>query len=352
MKKRVLVTGGAGFIGVNLCDRLLGGGHEVTVLDDLSRPGAADNLTWLQSRHRARLRAVVADVRDVGAVRAALDGVEHVFHFAAQVAVTTSLERPDEDFAVNLGGTLNVLERIRERPSPPTILFTSTNKVYGDLSDIALTARSERYEPVEPHIRAHGISERRSLDCVSPYGCSKGGADQYVLDYARSFGVPAVVFRMSCIYGPHQHGNEDQGWVAHFVKRALAPAPITLYGDGRQVRDLLFVEDLIDAMLAAVDRVGQLSGSAFNMGGGPANAVSLLDVLGAIGRFMDRPPEIRWGPWRLGDQRWYVSDTTAFARMTGWSPSVDVATGVNRLCAWRQRQESVEAGTMSPMARR
>jgi CDP-paratose 2-epimerase len=346
------VTGGAGFIGTNLCDRLLSRGQEVTVLDDLSRSGAADNLNWLQSRHHTRLRAVVADVRDEAAVRESLEGVGNVFHFAAQVAVTTSLERPAEDFGVNLGGTLNVLERIRERPSPPTILFTSTNKVYGDLADLALTAESGRYEPVEQQVKARGVSEQRSLACVSPYGCSKGGADQYVLDYARSFGVRAVVFRMSCIYGPHQHGNEDQGWVAHFIKRALARSPITLYGDGRQVRDLLFVDDLVDAMLVAVDGLGHLSGSAFNMGGGPANAVSLLDVLEIIGEFIGAQPDVRRATWRLGDQRWYVSDTSAFRQRTGWAPSVDVASGVRQLCAWLQCQESTEVSAMSPAAGR
>src|SRR5207253_7529529 len=206
-------------------------------------------------------------------VRRAIAHADRVFHFAAQVAVTTSIDDPVRDFTVNLNGTLRVLEELRRRTSPPPLLFTSTNKVYGGLPDVALRATSARYEPVDADLRAHGIGEDRALAFCSPYGCSKGGADQYVLDYATTFDLPTVVFRMSCIYGPHQCGNEDQGWVAHFLMQALDGAPITIYGDGRQVRDILYVDDLLNAMQTAMDEVDALAGQAFNMGGGPDNTV-------------------------------------------------------------------------------
>ena len=333
---RALITGGAGFVGTNVADRLLRDGHEVVVLDNLSRIGVGDNLRWLRDHHSERLRVVRGDVLDVTSVRDALNGVDQVFHFAAQVAVTTSVDDPRHDFAVNLAGTLNLLEEIRRLPTPPAVLFTSTNKVYGGLEDVAIENLGGRYEPGDEHYREHGIGEDRPLDFCSPYGCSKGGADQYVLDYAKSYGLRTVVFRMSCIYGQHQQGNEDQGWVAHFVKQALAGEPITLYGDGRQVRDVLYVDDLVEAMLTAMSRIDELKGRAFNIGGGPDNTVSLLELLDLIGALCGRAPEVDFGDWRIGDQRWYVSDTRTFQDATGWSTEVDVHEGVQRLFLWLQ----------------
>src|SRR5579885_3112017 len=245
-----LITGGAGFIGTNLADRLLSQGAPVLVLDDTSRAGVARNLSWLRMRHHGRLQVEIADIRDPAAVRRAVDRADRIFHFAAQVAVTTSLVDPLRDFEINVRGTLNVLEAARAKQRPTPLLFTSTNKVYGALPDVDLVRQGRRYVPADPQL-AGGIDERRPLDFHSPYGCSKGAADQYVLDYARCFGLPAVVFRMSCIYGPHQFGNEDQGWVAHFLIRALRGEPITIYGNGMQVRDILFVDDLVDAFLLA-----------------------------------------------------------------------------------------------------
>jgi CDP-paratose 2-epimerase len=332
--KPVLITGGAGFIGTNLADRLLRDGQPVLVFDSLARPGVEQNLRWLRDTHPDGLRVEVADVRDADAVRRAVGQASQVFHFAAQVAVTTSLVDPVDDFEVNARGTLNVLEAIRAQPEPPPMVFTSTNKVYGALDDIGLRRRNRRYEPVDPEVLRRGVSEARPLDFHSPYGCSKGCADQYVVDYARSFGLPTMVFRMSCIYGPHQHGTEDQGWVAHFVIRALEGRPITIYGDGRQVRDVLFVEDLVDAMLLAQQRMPTESGQAFNIGGGPANAVSLLELIQTIGDGLDRPPEVTYDAWRVGDQRYYVTDTAKFTRATGWRPRVSVQEGVERLTAW------------------
>jgi CDP-paratose 2-epimerase len=283
-------------------------------------------------------------MRDADAVRAAAAGADAVFHLAAQVAVTTSLDDPLDDFAVNLGGTVTLLEALRGRDVP--FLFTSTNKVYGSLPDVALEQVHGHWLPEDRGLREAGISEARPLSFCTPYGCSKGGADQYVLDYAHTFGLPAVVFRMSCIYGPHQRGNEDQGWVAHFLLRALAGEPVTIFGDGCQVRDILFASDLVDALTLAHDAAGALAGRAFNIGGGPDNAISLHDLLDEIETLEGGdPPEIRLADERPGDQRWYVSDTSAFRDATGWAPQVSADSGIEQLHGWlsadREREEAL-----------
>jgi CDP-paratose 2-epimerase len=329
-----LITGGAGFIGSNLAHRLLGAGRRVRVFDNLSRPGVEQNLQWLRDNHGERLDVVVADVRDAAALNHAVAGVGQVFHFAAQVAVTTSLVDPQEDFAVNAQGTLNLLEAVRARANPPALLMTSTNKVYGGLEDLKVVAQGQRYQPLDPAVQARGVSESRPLDFHSPYGCSKGTADQYVLDYARSYGLRTVVFRMSCIFGPRQFGTEDQGWVAHFMLRALRGEPVCLYGDGKQVRDILFIDDLVDAFLLAEQQGARLSGRAFNMGGGPANTISLLDLLDRIEALHGERPETDFEDWRTGDQRYYVSDTRAFEQATGWQRRVGAEEGIARLYRW------------------
>jgi CDP-paratose 2-epimerase len=331
---RALVTGGAGFIGTNLADRLLCEGQRVRIVDNLSRPGVERNLAWLRERHGERLEVLRGDLRDRGVAAEAVRGIESVFHLAAQVAVTTSLEQPMLDFDVNLIGTINLLEAARVQAGPPAFLFTSTNKVYGGLEDVELHAAAAHYEPIADAIRRAGISEDRPLDFCTPYGCSKGAADQYVLDYAKSFGMKTAVLRMSCIYGPHQCGNEDQGWVAHFAISALEGEPITLYGDGHQVRDILFVEDLVEAFLLARESIDRIGGRAYNMGGGPENAVSLLEVIERIGELNGGAPETSFGPWRQGDQRYYVSDTRRFQQDTGWRPRVGAAEGIERLYGW------------------
>ncbi|HEX6533331.1 MAG TPA: NAD-dependent epimerase/dehydratase family protein [Gemmatimonadaceae bacterium] len=331
----VLITGGAGFIGCNLAHRLLSDGRPVLLLDNLSRPGVERNLRWLRETHgRNRVGAEVADVRDAEAVRAAVARASEVYHFAAQVAVTTSLTDPRADFNVNARGTLTVLEAIRAAADPPPLVFTSTNKVYGALDDVRLVRRGGRYEPRDGELRRHGVDERRPLDFHSPYGCSKGAADQYVLDYARSFGLRTIVFRMSCIYGPHQFGTEDQGWVAHFLIRAIEGRPIVLYGDGMQVRDILYVDDLVDALLLAQRHMDGLAGTAFNIGGGPENTVSLLELLDEIGELRGERPETALQGWRTGDQRYYVSDTRRFREATGWRPRVHAREGIARLHEW------------------
>ncbi|HWE48314.1 MAG TPA: NAD-dependent epimerase/dehydratase family protein [Bryobacteraceae bacterium] len=341
-RRHTLITGGAGFIGVNLAHRLLSGGTPVIIYDDLSRPGVERNLAWLREEHGELLRVEVADVRDREALQGVVRSAERVFHFAAQVAVTTSLNDPVQDFEINVGGTLNLLEAIRGMENPPPLLFTSTNKVYGALDGLALEKSGTRYQPLDAALRA-GVGEEQPLDFHSPYGCSKGAADQYVLDYARTFGMSAVVFRMSCIYGPHQMGTEDQGWVAHFLIRALGGKPIVLYGDGKQVRDLLYVDDLVDAFVLALTNIHTLSGQAFNIGGGLGNTLSLLELLDIIGTVHGSRPEVRMESWRCADQRYYVSDTRRFKAATGWSPKVNARQGIERLYQWLAGTRSLTA---------
>jgi CDP-paratose 2-epimerase len=332
-----LITGGAGFIGTNLAARLLLAGREVRIFDNLSRAGVDVNARWLIDTFGNRVELRVGDVRDRRALGLAVSGVCEVYHFAAQVAVTSSLAEPMHDFEINAGGTLNLLEALRALDEPPPLVFTSTNKVYGSLDDVPLVPERTRYVPAHAGTRAHGISERREMAFHSPYGCSKGAADQYVLDYARTFDLPAVVFRMSCIYGPHQCGTEDQGWVAHFLMRALADAPVTIYGDGFQVRDILFVEDLVDALILAQMGMPALAGHPYNIGGGPERTTSLVELVEQIDRLLGRSPAVAFDAWREADQRYYVSDTHAFSEATGWSPTVSVEQGVKTLLAWLQR---------------
>jgi CDP-paratose 2-epimerase len=338
VEKPTLVTGGAGFVGTNVADRLLRGGHRVRILDNLSRAGVERNLQWLEAEHGDLLEVEVGDVCEPETLRAATRGVGSVFHFAAQVAVTTSLEEPLGDARVNLDGTLRLLEAARERRLP--LIFTSTNKVYGSLDDVRVEEAGSRWQPVDAGLRAGGVAEDRPLSFCTPYGCSKGAADQYVLDYAASFGVPTAVFRMSCIYGPHQFGNEDQGWLAHFLISALDGDPITIYGDGKQVRDVLFVDDLVTALLLARERIADSAGKAFNIGGGPQNTVSLRELIDLIEELAGDRPSLAMEGWRQGDQRWYVSDTRRFGELTGWAPQTSPREGVAALYGWLVRERA------------
>lgn len=349
-ERPILITGGAGFVGTNLARRLAAEGARVLVYDNLSRPGVEQNLAWLKAEHGTRVEAIIADVRDEAALRAAVQGARAVFHFAAQVAVTTSMLDPMEDYAVNAGGTLNLLEALRACAVPPPLVFTSTNKVYGPIDDIPLETDRTRYELSQRSRSARAIDEHRPLDFHTPYGCSKGAADQYVLDYARSYALPSVVFRMSCIYGPHQFGTEDQGWVAHFLMRAIAGESITIFGDGRQVRDILYIEDLVDALLLAERRMAYLRGQAFNIGGGYDNSTSLVELVARIPSCEGKRPDVIHADWRPGDQRYYVSDYGKFARATGWRPTVSAAEGIERLYNWlvRNRPPGVSKRHLTP----
>ena len=339
----ILVTGGAGFIGCNIADRLASDGHEVVVYDVLARAGVEANLDWLKARHPGRVSAVIADVRDVSSLDAVVQDVGAVFHMAAQVAVTTSLADPISDFEVNVHATVGLLESVRRTGRKVPVIFASTNKVYGDLGDLEMRRDGDAYLPVDPVVKRYGVSEQRPLDFHTPYGCSKGAADQYVLDYARSYGVPTAVLRMSCIYGPRQMGTEDQGWVAHFLISALEGRPISIYGDGRQVRDILHVRDAVNAYMAVWSRIEAVSGRAFNLGGGPANAVSLRQLLTHIDTLAGRPVQLVYADWREGDQRYFVADTRLASAELALRPPVDWRTGVAELAAWLARGLRLDA---------
>lgn len=343
-KKPILITGGCGFIGSNLADSLLSSGEEVILLDNLSRRGVERNLTWLQERHGSRVHPVIADVRQAGCADDLARDAGAIFHLAAQTAVTTSMDAPLEDFEVNARGTLNILESVRRSRRQVPVVFSSTNKVYGNLADVELVSTEDRYAPSDESLRVRGIGEARPLDFCTPYGCSKGVADQYVLDYCHSFGIPSAVLRMSCIYGPRQFGTEDQGWVAHFLIRALEGRAITIFGDGRQVRDILHVRDAVAAYRAVLDRIGTAAGRAFNLGGGPANAVSLQMVLREMARILGRPAQIERSDWRPGDQLYFVADTRRLHEELGWQATISWREGLRDLAAWLRQERFGEDG--------
>lgn len=333
----IAIIGGSGFIGSNLADNLLSDGEPVLVIDNLSRPGVEQNLEWLTRKHGRRLTVETIDVRDANALAPVLMGSKAIFHLAAQTAVTTSLVQPGEDFDINLRGTFNVLEAARLSGEHIPVIFASTNKVYGSLPDIAVREEGDRYVPCDSDIHANGIDETRGLDFCTPYGCSKGAADQYVLDYAKSYGMPTAVLRMSCIYGPRQFGTEDQGWVAHFLLSALSGWPITIYGDGRQVRDILHVSDAVAAYRVVLDRIETTSGQAYNLGGGPENALSLRMLLSEISSLAGRNLSIRHDGERTGDQPFFVADTRKIKTALGWKAHVAWREGIRDLADWLQR---------------
>jgi len=328
---KVLITGGAGFIGCNAAQRFLQLGDSVTVLDDLSRAGSESNLEWL--RMQAQFDFVRASVCDAALIREIFrtGQFEVAIHLAAQVAVTTSVSEPRRDFEINALGTLNVLEAIRE-VSPRTILLNaSTNKVYGKLPAMVVAEEATRYVlPQTPM----GVDEKQALDFHSPYGCSKGAADQYVIDYARIYGLRTVNFRQSCIYGTRQFGVEDQGWVAWFTIAHHLCRPVTIYGTGKQVRDILFVDDLIDCYLAAIESIDTLAGQSFNIGGGPGNTLSLLELIELLGAHSGKPVQYAFDEWRPGDQPAYVSDIRRAGELFGWRPRISVGEGIERLHHW------------------
>jgi len=327
-----LVTGGAGFIGANAADRLLAAGSRVVILDNLSRPGVARNLDWLVERHgQGSFRLIRGDVASTDLVAAAARDVDVILHLAGQVAVTTSIEAPMQDFASNAAGTLSVLEGARLAPSPPIVLYASTNKVYGTLDDVALVRDGARYRFAE----IEGIDESRPLDPISPYGCSKCAGDLYTRDYHRIYGLRTVVFRQSCIYGPRQLGIEDQGWLAWLVLAALTGREIRIFGDGCQVRDVLWIDDLLDAYELAAQQADRVAGQVYNLGGGPGSTLSVWSELQPmLEQALGRPVPARFEPWRPGDQRVFIADISKAQRELGWSPKVSVAGGIDRLMRW------------------
>lgn len=329
--KSMLITGGSGFIGVNAASYFAERGWRITVLDNLSRRGTEDNLNWL--REKSEVDFIRADIRDFSSIENALKKVQPdvILHLAAQVAVTTSVTDPREDFEINALGTFNVLEGMRAACPGAFLITASTNKVYGKMEDVPVVERNGRYEYRD---LISGCSENQQLDFHSPYGCSKGVADQYTIDYSRIYGLRTTVFRQSCIYGTRQFGIEDQGWVAWFTIAHVLNKPITIYGDGKQIRDVLHVNDLCRAYEAAIENAAKATGQAFNIGGGPKNTLSLLELLAFLKEFLGKQSALTWDKWRPGDQPVFVCDLTKAKTMLGWSPAINVQSGVTDLSAW------------------
>lgn len=344
--RSVLIFGGSGFIGSNWAQALLERTEaKVHVFDNLSRPGSRHNLEFLQKTagRSGRLQITIGDVRDVTMVQRAVRHATEIYNFAAQVAVTTSVVEPRLDFEVNLGGTFNILDAARRADTQPFLLFTSTNKVYGRLADDPVQ-QGKRYVSAA----SYGTSEEQPLDFHSPYGCSKGAADQYVRDFSRIYGLPSVVFRMSCIAGPRQFGNEDQGWVSHFLYSALLGNTVTLYGSGLQVRDVLYVGDLLHAFEAAREHIDVTRGQIYNVGGGPQNTLSLLELIDMVKEMTGVRLEYDTDGARPGDQPVYVSDYSKFARHTGWQPKCGVAEVVEKIYAWFRSNRELFAQERMP----
>jgi CDP-paratose 2-epimerase len=333
--QHIFITGGAGFIGCNSADHFLRRGQSVTIYDNLSRKGGRSNLAWLHAEHGGdRLRVIEADIRDYDRLAAAVaqtaPGI--VLHLAGQVAVTSSVVDPREDFEINALGTFNVLEAVRHGAPGAAVLYASTNKVYGGMEEVGIVQRGQRYEYAD---YPGGIPESFPLDFHSPYGCSKGAGDQYTRDYARIYGLRTLVLRQSCIYGQRQFGVEDQGWVAHFVIATVLGRPIAIYGDGMQVRDILHVSDLVAAYQLGIDRIDEMSGEVFNLGGGPANTLAIWTEFGPLlEKLAGRPVPVNNGPWRPGDQRVFVADIQRAEELLGWRPRVSPAEGIARLYEW------------------
>jgi CDP-paratose 2-epimerase len=334
MGHHYLVTGGAGFIGSNYVDRLLTRGDCVTVFDNLARGGAARNLDWLTQRHghSKNFTFIKGDVRDFVALQAAAQSASVIVHLAAQVAVTCSVQNPREDLEINALGTLNVLEAARLSGQRPIVVYASTNKVYGGLKHHQVIEGELRYTLAN---LPTGVSESHELDFHSPYGCSKGAADQYVHDYARIYDIPTVVLRQSCIYGPRQFGMEDQGWVAWFMIQAALGRPITVFGDGKQVRDLLHIDDLMDVFDIVIRETSRSAGEVFNVGGGPKNSLSVwAELQPLLASLNGKKIDAKFGEWRAGDQRVFISDISKLERIFGWKPTVSPQQGIERLHAW------------------
>ncbi|MFH0732495.1 MAG: GDP-mannose 4,6-dehydratase [Candidatus Omnitrophota bacterium] len=336
---KVLITGGAGFIGCNIANHHIKQGDGVIVIDNLSRPGSEKNLKWLKQQGRPEfIKQDIVNYKGLKGAIAAHKKLDIIYHMAAQVAVTTSVSEPREDFEINAIGTFNLLEVVRELKINPVIIYASTNKVYGEMTDLRIMERDGRYQYAD---LKNGIPETRQLDFHSPYGCSKGSADQYMVDYARIYGLNTVTMRQSCIYGPRQMGHEDQGWVAHFAICAALNRPLTIYGDGKQVRDILFIDDLIEAFNLSCKNIDRVKGMAFNIGGAVANQLSLLELVSMLEEKLNKKLVIDYAPWRPGDQKIFVSDITKAQNILGWKPKVSKQEGITRLISWVQENKEI-----------
>ncbi|MBT8114324.1 MAG: GDP-mannose 4,6-dehydratase [Arenicella sp.] len=343
MQKKILITGGAGFIGVNSAVEFSRAGWAVTVVDNLSRKGAKLNLAWLGENASCEFEQI--DIREADLVAECIKRLQPdvVLHLAAQVAVTTSVTDPREDFDINALGTFNVLEAVRLHSPESFFINASTNKVYGKMEDLGVVERNGRYE--YEHLLT-GVDEARNLDFHSPYGCSKGVADQYTIDYARVYKLCTVTLRQSCIYGPRQFGIEDQGWVAWFTIAAMLDKEITIYGNGMQIRDVLHVEDLVSAYMAAITNRESIAGQSFNIGGGPDNTLSLLELLAHLRETLGKEISLQWDDWRPGDQPVFVCDISKADQVLDWRPTIDVNNGVLKLIHWVREHDNMFASVI------
>lgn len=342
MNNRYLITGGAGFIGSNYARRLIKSGATVTVFDNLSRRGAESNLAWLENETgKNSFEFIKGDICNFEEIKTAAEGKEIIVHLAAQVAVTTSVENPRHDFEVNAGGTFNVLEAARLSKKQPIVIYASTNKVYGELEDLEIIEEPTRYQ--FKYLK-DGIDESRSLDFHSPYGCSKGAGDQYMRDYSRIYDIPTIVFRQSCIYGTRQFGIEDQGWVAWFVIAVLKKHLLKIYGNGKQIRDLLFVDDLLNAYDDAIEKNASSKGQVYNIGGGPKNSISIwMEFSKLLEEISGHEIPVEYHEWRPGDQKVYVSNIKKCQTELGWTPEIDVRSGLSTLYKWASENKDLFA---------
>jgi len=340
MSHDYLVTGGAGFIGSNYVARLLARGEQVIIYDNLSRAGAVLNLKWLTDTYgKESFKLIEGDVRDADLISKVVQNADVIVHLAGQVAVTTSVIQPRYDFESNAVGTFNLLEGARLSGRYPIVIYASTNKVYGGMEDIAVVEEENSYRYAELPL---GVSESFTLDFHSPYGCSKGTGDQYVRDYFRIYGLPTVVLRQSCIYGPRQFGIEDQGWLAWMVIAACTDRPITIYGNGKQVRDVLHVNDLMDGFDKAIQQIDIAAGQVFNIGGGPENTLSIWREFGPLlEELVDHKIVVSWDEWRPGDQHVYISDIRKINRELNWKPQISIQEGIRDLYSWVQRNPNL-----------
>ena len=335
----ILITGGAGFIGTHTSNYYLSKGDKVTIFDNFSRKGTRENVQWLEKEYGVgNIEVIEGDIRDFDKLKKSVPGHDVIIHLAGQVAVTTSVVNPREDFEINALGTFNVLESVRLFAPNSILLFASTNKVYGGMEEIKIIKKGKKYIYRD---LPGGISEAQNLDFHSPYGCSKGTADQYVRDYHRIYGLRTVVFRQSCIYGTHQFGIEDQGWVSWFTIASVLGKPITVYGDGMQVRDVLFVEDLVRAYDTAVTNIGKAAGKIFNVGGGPKFTLSLLELLALLEKKLGKEIPYTSADWRPGDQPVYVSNISKINKELGWKPKIDVQEGTSRMIDWIVKEKEL-----------
>ncbi len=340
MTRTYLVTGGAGFIGSNYVHRLLERGEKVTIYDNLSRAGARLNLGWLEDKFgKSAFRLIAGDVTDAAGLAEAARPMDVIVHLAGQVTVTTSVTDPRSDFLANALGTFNALEAARLSGRSPIFIYASTNKVYGGMEEVKLVEEATRWRYADLPL---GCPETQPLDFHSPYGCSKGAGDQYVRDYARIYDLPSVVFRQSCIYGPRQFGMEDQGWLAWMIIAAVTGRQITIYGDGKQVRDVLYVGDLLDAYDAAIERIDTARGQVYNMGGGSRNVLAVWAEFGPLlEKLLGKPIPAAHAGWRPGDQRVFYADFRKAQRELGWNPKVDLKQGMELLFNWVQQNRNL-----------